>query len=188
MSQSVTNEALNESLETGSDIANRIDTIVASIAREFRSIPSDEFFRSPVDAWSPALNLKHLNKAALPLSLGLALPKVSFLPMGKSDKQRSYKEVRDLYLEIIKKGAGAGVFTPLKTGEDGSEEKKLDLIKKFEKMHSTLTGRIRAWEQTDLLRYRMPHPILGLLSVREMLFFATYHLGHHAGKVLKRRA
>jgi hypothetical protein len=46
-----------------------------------------------------------------------------------------------------------------------------------------LARRIGTWSETDLDRYRLPHPLLGRLTVREMLFFTVQHLAHHASKV-----
>jgi hypothetical protein len=35
--------------------------------------------------------------------------------------------------------------------------------------------------------YRLPHPLLGKLTVREMLFFTVYHNAHHLDQVASRR-
>ena len=42
--------------------------------------------------------------------------------------------------------------------------------------------------QADLDRYRLPHPLLGKLTVREMLFFTVYHNYHHVRSVADRLA
>src|SRR5579859_3509649 len=46
-----------------------------------------------------------------------------------------------------------------------------------------LGRRVATWSEIDLDRYRLPHPLLGKLTVREMLFFTVQHLAHHASKV-----
>lgn len=46
-------------------------------------------------------------------------------------------------------------------------------------MNGALRGALEQWSEADLDRVRMPHPILGPLTVREMLFFTLYHDGHH---------
>ncbi|MCE9599310.1 MAG: DinB family protein [Spirochaetia bacterium] len=180
-------ESINENLKTGAEIADRIEALSEYICQEFQNIPTEEFFTSPEGAWSPALNLKHLIKAALPISITLSLPVVSLLPMGKSGSERNYAQVRDLYLSFLKNGAQAGVFTPMKISS-GTEAAKTALIEKFKNTHTKFASRIRSWSERDLLRYRMPHPIIGMISVKEMLYFATYHLGHHSGNALRRRS
>jgi hypothetical protein len=42
------------------------------------------------------------------------------------------------------------------------------------------------WSERQLDRIRLPHPVLGKLSVREMLFFTLYHNQHHIEAVKRR--
>lgn len=58
------------------------------------------------------------------------------------------------------------------------------LDKTFENLMSA-TGRWREWQ---LDRLRLPHPALGNLTVREMLFFTIYHHAHHVENVVRRMA
>ncbi len=52
---------------------------------------------------------------------------------------------------------------------------------------SGLVGKIPGWSEAALDRYRLPHPLLGKLTVREMLFFTLYHNAHHLDQVAGRR-
>ena len=51
-----------------------------------------------------------------------------------------------------------------------------------------LCNQVARWNEADLDRYRMPHPLLGLLTVREMLQFTVYHTAHHLSRVAERAA
>ncbi len=42
------------------------------------------------------------------------------------------------------------------------------------------------WRDSDLDRLRLPHPLLGKLTVREMLYFTLYHNAHHARRIVER--
>ena len=44
---------------------------------------------------------------------------------------------------------------------------------------------LRNWRDTDLDKYFLPHPLLGKLTIREMLFFTLYHDRHHVNNVRK---
>ncbi len=46
---------------------------------------------------------------------------------------------------------------------------------------------VPSWSETSLDRYRLPHPLLGRLTVREMLFFTLGHGLHHARNVARRK-
>ena len=43
----------------------------------------------------------------------------------------------------------------------------------------SLVTAVGKWRERDLDKYRLPHPVLGKISVREMLFFTHYHDLHH---------
>jgi len=42
------------------------------------------------------------------------------------------------------------------------------------------------WSELQMDRIRLPHPVLGKLSVREMLFFTLYHNQHHLDAAKRR--
>jgi hypothetical protein len=48
-----------------------------------------------------------------------------------------------------------------------------------EVLANQLASSIGRWREEDLDYYRLPHPLLGKLTVREMLFFTVYHNYHH---------
>jgi hypothetical protein len=39
--------------------------------------------------------------------------------------------------------------------------------------------KIGQWSEKNLDAYLLPHPLLGKITVREMLFFTTFHTDHH---------
>ena len=52
--------------------------------------------------------------------------------------------------------------------------------------HEALVAQVARWPEPAFDRYRLPHPLLGKLSVREMLFFTLYHNAHHLRLVASR--
>jgi hypothetical protein len=38
---------------------------------------------------------------------------------------------------------------------------------------------INKWKAADMEIYLLPHPLLGKLTIREMLLFTIYHIEHH---------
>ncbi|MGD9649059.1 MAG: DinB family protein [Pirellulales bacterium] len=175
------------------------DALLASLA-EFdaqatelwRSFAPAEFFARPVDGgWSPAQNVVHLERGTLPVIWGLKLPKwLLKLLFGRArTASRSYEEVRDRYRQVLAAGGGAGPFTPRKKplprDPAQAQAKSLDSWQRLIPRLSAATG---DWREEDLDRYRMLHPLLGRLTVREMLYFTLYHLSHHTEIVADRQA
>lgn len=42
------------------------------------------------------------------------------------------------------------------------------------------------WSETQLDSYLLPHPVLGRVTVREMLMFTLFHFDHHRDTVSSR--
>jgi hypothetical protein len=59
-------------------------------------------------------------------------------------------------------------------------------MERREQVAANLHSAIDTWGERGLERLRLPHPALGLLTVREMLFFTLYHNLHHVLNVADR--
>jgi hypothetical protein len=55
-----------------------------------------------------------------------------------------------------------------------------------ETVAAELYGAVEGWSERALDRFRLPHPALGQLTVREMLHFTLYHNLHHVENVAAR--
>lgn len=143
------------------------------------ALPEREFTISKEGKWSPQQQLQHLVSSSSPVALSMQLPKQVLQVFGKNptDASRSYGAIVEQYKEALLKGAKAPLpFRPVTIGNP-SRDKLLAKWKKLE--HSFKSTLYLQWNEEDLDTYRMPHPILGLLTIREMLFFTCYHILHH---------
>lgn len=152
----------------------------------FRSLPPPELFRRPQEGvWSPAENLVHLVKSVRAVASGLGMPKLALaLLFGRSKEgSRSFDEMRTVYRQRLAQGGRAGgrYVPPALEYEDeeAAERTRARILAGWEGAGGALVGKLRSWNEAGLDRYRMPHPLLGKLTVREMLFFTLYHDRHH---------
>lgn len=150
-----------------------------TVHARFAALPDDRFLAAPGGGWSPADDLDHLIRSARPVALGLRLPRPLLgLLFGRARQpSRSYAEVRAVYQQALANGAEAsGPYVPRPTRERWTaRERKRRLLAQWDRYAGWLAGGLRSWRETDLDRYRLPHPILGQLTVREILFFTLYH-------------
>lgn len=132
--------------------------------------------RKPGEKWSMAEQAEHLCKSVSPVNLAMALPKITFYVFGRVSFSRPYDEIVTIYRSKLDSGARASsAFVP----PAGKQWAKSDLLARFDQAHETYVKRLNAWTEEDLDTYRLPHPIIGALTMREMAFFTRYHLGHH---------
>jgi hypothetical protein len=59
------------------------------------------------------------------------------------------------------------------------------LIQKLNKAITDLCEKAANYSESDLDTYILPHPLLGKLTLREMLYFTTYHVQHHQELIKK---
>jgi hypothetical protein len=155
----------------------------------WEAFTTTEFFTPQAGGWSPAGNVRHLNKSIQPLARALRLPRFALrLLFGKArEPSRTYAGLRDTYLAILKQGAGAGPFAPEPAPELGNDDgRRVQLMATRADLSQKLWRAIGSWREEDLDRYRLPHPLLGKLTLREMLFFTLYHNYHHVQSIASR--
>jgi hypothetical protein len=158
-------------------------------AREWSELPP-EVFAAPIgDAWSPADNVRHLVKSTNAATKALEMPKLALRTMfGVADKpSRAYATLREDYRQVLAGGANAGKFAPAPAQAPSDPAAwQTELVGTLDRSLAALAGVTAQWEEPALDMYRLPHPLLGKLTVREMLFFTLYHNLHHAGNVKRR--
>lgn len=152
----------------------------------FTAIPVEDFFIPYRGEWSASENVDHLIKANKPVAKALKLPKITLRAMfGKPDRASlTYEELRKAYRNEIAKGAQAsGRYLPSQENlNSGTERRKKELLDQFRKASTELVSVAEKWDDKELGDYLLPHPILGKLTVREILYFTIYHNLRHASQ------
>jgi len=125
---------------------------------------NDNMFQQKDNKWSAAQNVQHLILSIKPLNLAFTLPNFALLFFGKLNRNpRNYDEI----------------VTPKK-----ELPTKEDLIGEFKTVNEIFLKKINDFTEEDLDKYLLPHPLLGKLTLREMLYFTIYHTLHHHKAIL----
>jgi hypothetical protein len=59
------------------------------------------------------------------------------------------------------------------------------LLEKLEKRTAALARKVQKMTDNQLDTLLLPHPLLGKLTFREMLYFTIYHVQHHQKSLLR---
>jgi uncharacterized damage-inducible protein DinB len=173
-------------ITTKTDLINMLIDSNQRVTTWFTEIPAENFFTRQGEAWSASDNMDHLIKSHKPLAKALKLPKITLQAMfGKPQKlSMSYEELCKIYRDQIVKGAQAsGRYLPNQENPaEKAEEKKKEILDRFSNASAELILVVEKWNQNELDQYLLPHPILGKLTIREMLFFTIYHNLRHASQ------
>ena len=146
------------------------------------------FFADQGEHWSPAGHLRHLNKAVRAVARGLRQNKLVLVPFGRSKSgSLRYEEVVERYHQALAAGGTAGPFGPNSKDPDLSpEDWRHQIMAHWQDSGEQLRKAIQRWSEEELDRYRLPHPLIGKLTLREMIFFTLYHNAHHARRMAER--
>ncbi|MEZ4904164.1 MAG: DinB family protein [Spirosomataceae bacterium] len=136
------------------------------------------FYAKPADeVWSAAENVQHLIQSVFPLNRLLGRPKSYFEEKWglATHTSRTYQAIITAYHTALGDGIRAtGAFAPLDTATGLPI-----LLGEFAQTNAALLNHLTDWSEEDLDNYVIPHPLLGLLTIREMLLFTAYHTRHH---------
>jgi len=145
----------------------------------------EQFEATPNGKWSAGQNPDHLIRAIKPLQLAYSLPKFALtILFGKTNRpSRNYDEVVTKYkTKLAAGGKASGPFIPPTI----KFEKKDELIKKYDEQKQKLISKIEKQAEADLDKYILPHPLLGKVTLREMLYFTIHHNEHHLNLLIDR--
>jgi hypothetical protein len=138
----------------------------------------DEFLFAPQDKWTAGQQLEHIYLAVRPVVLAFRLPKLLVRSMfGKANRpSKSYDDLVKKYQYVLQNGGKSSrPFIPRKVAYN-QKEKIVNAL--TEKINSLCTAVATTTDET-LDRLILPHPLLGKLTMREMLYFTIHHVGHH---------
>ncbi|MBC7888881.1 MAG: DinB family protein [Ferruginibacter sp.] len=148
------------------------------------SLTPKEFMFSFQNKWTAGQQMDHIIRATSLLPLAFNLP--LFIPgliFGKVNRAPlEYDELVQKYLSKLEKGAKATtIFIPKKV----PYASRIKLAEKILRKISKINSAVDLISETELDHYLLPHPILGKITYREMLYFTMYHVNHHSALAKK---
>jgi len=143
-----------------------------------KGLNQNEFEDNINDKWSAGQDLVHLIKVLQIVNIGYSLPKPILRLLFGINKNdiRSYENLQQLYKNALNGGAKAPtIYIP----KPVSYNEKEHLIQKYESLNKTFIDKLNHHTAYQLDSYRLPHPILGKLSLGELACFTSFHTAHH---------
>ena len=128
--------------------------------------------------WSAGQDLVHLIKVLKIVNLGYTLPKpILHLIYGPNKNEaRSFELLQTLYKDALEGGAKSPtIYIP----KPVLFESKNHLIQKHATLNQLFIEKMNKHTDIELDRYRLPHPILGKVTLRELASFTSFHTLHH---------
>lgn len=178
---------------TRAEILAEIGRLAADVERIAATFDTPSFFAPQHEdgtaRWTPAQQIRHLTRATYPLARAFGLPRSALLlRFGIALRRRgSYARLVRRYEKLLESRPQAGRFAP-DADVNADDARRMEIMTRFRDSVSKLCAAADAWPERALDRYRLPHPLLGKLTAREMLWFTIFHTAHHGGQMERRRA
>jgi hypothetical protein len=139
------------------------------------------FFSGDDRAWGPAHHLAHVTRSHS--LVGRALRDSSVLPAHPSGRSRTLAEMRATYRTgLVAAAPQLATRNPIPpVMEPGITRERL--ADAYGTEAESLRAALADWSEEPLDARAMRHPILGILTAREMLFFIHIHDRHHLENV-----
>lgn len=172
-------------------IRTALEELHAESVRYWSAMDTASFLAPIGAAWSPAENVRHLTKSMRAVAVGLRAPRlVLYFRFGRPKRpSRSFDELREFYLARLAQGADAGAFGPgPRQPIIDTEAERAKVMAYHAQALTEFYAAMDRWPERALDARQLPHPLLGNLTVREMLFFTVYHNRHHLENVKRRLA
>jgi hypothetical protein len=142
------------------------------------SLSENDFVYAADSKWSAGQQLDHIIKSVSPVSTAFAIPALILKTLfGKANRpSRTYPELVERYQQkLVLGGKAPSRFVPPIIAIHQREK----LTRQLDKTLQSLCKRFHTFSEHDLDHFILPHPLLGKLTLREMLYFTIYHAGHH---------
>ena len=141
-------------------------------------LDKNNYDHSPDGKWTSGQHLEHLILAVKALNQAMKIPKI-FFPMiwGRMKREgRDYDMLVKRYQEKLQPVADRPNPFP---GEVFPFEQREERVGTYRREWDKLQLHLKRLSDRQLDSLVLPHPLLGKLSLREMMCFMIYHNEHH---------
>ncbi len=164
-------------------IIEQLDIHYAEFSHLLSTLNAADYNAALQGKWSAGQQLDHLCKSVAPVNMAFGLPGfVLQLFFGKANRPSLGFEdlVKKYQAKLAAGGRASKQFIP----EKAEWEARAKLLRRLDHLSAELRLKIEKTAENQLDIYILPHPLLGKITLREMLYFTIYHVQHHQNLVL----
>jgi hypothetical protein len=168
---------------TREEIIGQLQDSYKSFTAFVSSLTEKQFLFSPApDKWTSGQQAKHLLMSIKPLRLALSLPDW-FLKIyaGKANRpSKTYEELVEKYKYKLSQGGTAS--SPYIPKEVPVESQRI-ITRQIRTNVDKLCKKLERYSEERLDTLILPHPLLGKVTLREMMYFTIHHARHHQNSI-----
>lgn len=167
------------------DIVERIVSIQQGVTDDITRLSDAQLTSGTDESWSAADYLKHLLLNSKPVAKALGFPAaVLERQFGLSGRaSRPYSELVKVYQKRLAEGIRAEDYDKVLPSfyrfPEGTGDERAYLVQSWNETNLRLINATQQWSEAELDSLQLPHPAIGMVMLREMLFFTIFHNNLH---------
>lgn len=165
---------------TKSEVIDALNQKHQKLYEWLKSHPDQNWVKGPQGKWNTGEHIVHLIQSENALNKALWLPKFYLkYKFGTNNRDnRTYPQIVKKYQDKL--AANPGVVANISRNmPEMTLTNKSSYISKLDKEKMKLIKKFQKWTEHDLDTYLLPHPLLGRMTIREIIIWTAYHTEHH---------
>lgn len=162
--------------ELDKQLKEALERIINEIESKDETLFDKEIFEGK---WTLGQHIEHLNISMSAVNKAMQVPKLLLrYKFGVCNRdERTYDQLITKYKAKLAEGP---VLSPARFRPDNvSFEEREKVVNKLKQETAQMQKAVQKWSEKNLSKYILPHPLLGKLTIREMIAFSALHLDHH---------
>ena len=174
---------------TRREIAEAIEATHEVGVAYWSAYTTPEFFAPLGGHWSASEHVRHLTRSMRPIVTALGVPRVVLrVAFGAAAREsRTLSELQAAYHAALDAGGTAGRYAPPPDRATPDMARRDEIMDTHSETLRSLTRAMKRWSEAQLDASLLPHPLLGRVTMREMMLFAVIHNQHHVDVAERRR-
>jgi hypothetical protein len=165
------------------EILSALEDVAEKVESYYSSLSPEQFFHDGLGGWSAAQNLSHITFIGSLAVYLFGFPRFLFIPFGKQTIQRDFVTLKNDYLSSDKT-IYIGPLAPSSIAPPLDAKNVIQtMTSDWRKVYRDLNLAIQSIPEEDMDNFSLPHPSMGMLSLREMIYVIIIHPIHHTYKV-----
>lgn len=138
-------------------------------------------YRPSPEKWTAGQHALHLLKSAAALEKVLRINKwFLWYKFGKNNRQeRDYIGLQKRYKQKLEKASPSFLANNDFSPDEVTVEDKEIILNKLEQKRERIIKNMSRWNESQLSTFVAPHPALGKMTIRELIYFIAFHNDHH---------
>ena len=164
------------------EVLNQLDSNYQTFITYLNNLSPTDFAFSFQQKWTAGQQLEHIIRSVKPLVKVFGMPpEMIGQAFGKTNRTNiSYVELVNNYQAQLMKGRKApSIFLPKASNFD----QKTENLQTLASLVNALKNRVANFKESELETLQIPHPLMGNISLKEMLYHCIYHVQHHQRQI-----